>query len=159
MGGRNSPVVGTFLTLRLKPKNSNYFETFGGGYFKTKYETVLSHINYTYQLQNGEMVDFVRNDHKAYKIDNNIGSISIDTRDITDGTMPPHNFTFYNIPQEELLRMYLTKYLSGIDYILDRKWTETKQWVTTGPEGGSALFHDIQKVYTMEDIRPCRKII
>jgi hypothetical protein len=137
-----------FWTLQLKSER-NQFETFGGGFSETRdYQFKIPY--YTYNLQNNQMVSFRIGSRISYNIENNADTISIDTRDETDGTMPPRNFTFYNISQEQILKIYLTNFLKGIDYILDKEWLnndialkDTRDW---------RLYYAKEKEYTIADI-------
>lgn len=137
-----------FWTLQLKSEG-NQFETFGGGFPETRDNEFKIHY-YTYNLQNDRMVSFRIGSRISYNIENNVDIISIDTREEADGSMPPRNYTFYNIPRDQLLKIYLTNFLKGIDYILDKEWLnndialkDTRDW---------RLYIAKEKKYTIADI-------
>jgi hypothetical protein len=135
-----------FWTLELRPKNREPF-TFGGGYTDAG-----GHLPfYQYQFISGTMIDFniisrysdniIR---ESYNIENNNNMIDISTRDISDGTMPPRYFTFYNTSNETLLKLYLMNFLNGIDYIIDKEWIEKNEGVAKD---------DREWIYDTTDIR------
>jgi hypothetical protein len=147
--GRYSP-VGSLWTLQLNSNNNNNFEIFGGGYTRRNW---MSPNGYDYDLSDGEM-DYFSDDEggrRTVSIENNVNSIIVITANSDDGSMPPHFFEFYNISKEELLKIYLNNFLYGIDYILDKKWMNKEQRVTSGIND-EIEFNYFQKIYTIADI-------
>jgi len=107
-------------TLHLSPENSNTLVEFGSsGRLHT-----LSFPSFELEFQGNSIVAFrefwddvvVR---ESFRIENTDNFISIDARNVLESTFPPWNFTFSNIPGDELLRIYLMFFLRGAGHFLD----------------------------------------
>ena len=143
-----------FWTLQLRPKDGNYF-TFGGGYPNANRNLPF----YQYQFISGEMIDFyiIFNDsgnlaRESYNIESNNNMIDISTRDISDRTMPPRYYTFYNTSNKDLLKLYLMNFFNAIDYILDKKWIEKNRGITKEDTQRYIRPNVIENEYNMTDI-------
>ncbi|GHU86791.1 hypothetical protein FACS189476_00750 [Spirochaetia bacterium] len=143
-----------FWTLQIRPKNGNPF-TFGGGYPNANKYLPL----YKYQFRNGTMnnfyiIDSYANDimRDSYNIESKNNMVDISTRDISDGTMPPRFFTFYNTSNDYLLKLYLLNFFNGIDYILDREWIEKNRGITKADTESFTTVNVIENEYDLTDI-------